>query len=373
MSMRMGPNSFVTLAEPMASVGLPGGWSIGQPGSQLPATLCRRHSVRIDMAGNAPRVLSRPPQDHRHVDPEELKKIAVYNVIMNRQHSTMMDYAMTKQKDFLKSTSGWTELHLVAFRCLLLEKLPITRILPETNLPDDDDPTMQLVIKHLLDTEDDIRSGRSLLSLGPATSFYQQLQVVLRRPATPPSPIPVPRTLRPGSSTAVFPTVPDSMTTSDSSYEPSPDSPHAPTPGPESPQRPRGSMDISERSRKSTESARSGQSSSSGASFDEDKLELVANQAVVSFLGLLCSLEQVAHPNSTKRLNFRFSVLRSPVDIFSNETLPPKLMVHGVTLDSYNDGSYYLESRSSTRPNEWVRRDIYPRASVEVRQPALVL
>ena len=323
----------------------------------------------MDTTQNVPRVVSRSPKDHRHVEPNELKKIPVYNVIINRQHSTIMDYTMTKQKDFLKSTSGWMELHLVAVRYLLLKKLPIRRILTERDLPEDDDPTMQLVIKHLLDTEEDIRSGQSLLSLGPATSFYQQLQVVLRCSATPPSPIPVPHTLQSGSSTTVFPTIPDSMTTSDSSYEPSPESPH----GLESPQRPQGSMDISERSCKSTESARSGQSSSSGASFDKDKLELVANQAVISFLDLLCSLEQVVHPNSTKRLNFRFSIYQSRANIFSNETLSPKLMVHGVTLDSYNNGSYYLESRSLTRLNEWVRRDIYPRASVEIRQPTLLL
>src|SRR5947207_6881852 len=103
----------------------------------------------MDIAGNSPRVIPHSPQDHRHVDAAELKKINVYNVIMNRQNSTIMDYAMTKQKEFLKSTSGWTELHLVAFRCLFLENLPIARILPETDLPDDNDPTMQLVTKHL--------------------------------------------------------------------------------------------------------------------------------------------------------------------------------------------------------------------------------
>jgi hypothetical protein len=336
----------------------------------------------MDMSGNAPRVIPHSLQDHRYVDPDELKKISVYNVIMNRQNSTIMDYAMTKQKDFLKSTSGWTELHLVAFRCLLLENLPITRILPETDLPDDNDPTMQLVTNHLLDTEEDIRLGQSLLSLGPATYFYQQLQIVLRCPATPPSPIPVPRTLRPSSLTAVFPTIPESLSTTDSSYEPSPESPHASIPGRGSPQRPRSSMDIadssqrprssmdiSEPSHNSMESARSDQSSNSGASLDEDKLEVVANQAVVSFLGLLCSFEHVAHPNSPRRLNFRFSALAITANIFSNETLPPKLVIHSVTLDSYNDGSYYLESRSLTQPNEWVKRDIYPRASIEVRQP----
>ena len=196
---------------------------------------------------------------------------------------------------------------MIAFRCLLLENLHIARILPETDLPDDNDPTMQLVTRHLLDTEDDIRSGRSLVTLGPATSFYQQLQVVLRRLGTPSSPIPIPRTRRPSSLTAVFPTIPESFPTSDSSYKLSPQSPRASIREPESSQRPRNSMDSSERSLSSTESARSGHSSSSGSSVEEDKLEALANQAVVSFLGLLCAFEQVTHPITPMRLNFRFS------------------------------------------------------------------
>jgi hypothetical protein len=48
-----------------------------------------------------PRVLPHPPQDHRYVNPEELKKIAAYNVIMNRDNTTIMDFCMTRQ-GFLK-------------------------------------------------------------------------------------------------------------------------------------------------------------------------------------------------------------------------------------------------------------------------------
>lgn len=48
-------------------------------------------------------------------------------------------------------------------------------------------------------------------------------------------------------------------------------------------------------------------------------------------------------------------------------------MIHGTVLDSYNDGSFYIETRSSARPNEWVKRDTYPRASIEVKQPGSVL
>ena len=45
-------------------------------------------------------------------------------------------------------------------------------------------------------------------------------------------------------------------------------------------------------------------------------------------------------------------------DVFiSNEALPPILMVHGEPLLSYNDGSYFVETRSTRRPNEWIKRD----------------
>lgn len=294
----------------------------------------------MDIVAN-PRVIAHAPQDHRHVTPQELKTIPAYNVIMNKPNTSIMDYAMDKPEHFLKSTSRWTELHIVAFRCLLLENLPISRILPQADIPNDNDPTMKLVIQHLSDSEDDIRSGRSALSLGPATAFYTQLQVVLRRPGTPPSPIPIPRTIRPASLTTFFPTIPESLTSSDSSYKPSPESSQFPVPpsdvpmGPrgsveitDNPLRPRSSMDISDspqhrasidsndRPRSSMETHRSVLSSSSGSSIDEDKLEIVANQAVASLLALLCTFEQVAHPNHAKRLSFRFPAIFKPPLIY---------------------------------------------------------
>jgi hypothetical protein len=76
-----------------------------------------------------PDVIEHPPQDHRYVHPEEVKKLGAYKVIMSRPHSTIRDYAMTA-KNFLKSTSSWSELHIIAFRCLILNNLPISRVLP---------------------------------------------------------------------------------------------------------------------------------------------------------------------------------------------------------------------------------------------------
>lgn len=296
--------------------------------------------VLMDIVAN-PRVIAHIPQDHRHVTPQELKTIPAYNVIMNKPNTSILDFAMDRPEHFLKSTSRWTELHILAFRCLFLENLPISRILPQADIPDDNDPTMKLVIQHLSDSEDDIRSGRSALSLGPATSFYAQLQVVLRRPGTPPSPIPIPRTIRPASLTTSFPTIPESLSSSDSSYKPSPESSQLSVPPldvpmrprssmemTDNPLRPRSSMDISDspqhrasidsndRSRSSMETNRSVLSSNSGSSIDEDKLETASYQAVASLLVLLCTFEQAAHPNQAKRLSFRFSTIFNPPLIY---------------------------------------------------------
>jgi len=257
--------------------------------------------------------------------------MGAYNVIMDRPNTTILDYAMMS-KSFLKSTSSWSERHIVAFRCLILENLPISRILPASDLPPDDDETMKLVIKYLSDSEDDVRSGRSLASLGPASLFYQQLQVVLRRPATPPDAIPIPRTLRQSTLLSVFPSIPesDTTTTTDSSFEPSqehrlpvPDRPPSsmditdsqPSHGQSST---RSSMDVrsssirrstehSTRPRASMESHNTNTSSSNASGLEEDKLETCANQAVVSFLGLLCMFEHNAQPSSQRRLSFRLS------------------------------------------------------------------
>jgi hypothetical protein len=199
-----------------------------------------------------------------------------------------MNYIMIQRKEFLTSTSRWTELHLIAFRCLLLENLHIGYILPEIDLPDDNDPIIQLVTKYLSDIEEDIRSGESLVTLGPATSFYQELQVVLKYPGNRSSPIPIPRKYRRSSLTIVLPIIPESSPISDSLYNPTP---YTTISGPDISQYPRKSMDTSERWLNNTESTKSDHSSSDDSSTEEDKLEIIANQVVVSLLGLLCIFE----------------------------------------------------------------------------------
>lgn len=267
---------------------------------------------------------------------------------------------MNSPHQFLKSTSRWTEIHLIAFRCLLLENLPASRIIPQSDLPGDDDPSMRLVQEYLMATEAELRSGAKTLKLSPATSFYQQLQVVLRCPPTPPSPVPIPRTFRASTLNTVFPAIPESQSSSasDSSFQPSSPSTRSLVLSTG-----QGVVEIGDRSQTSV------RCDTSLLLTDEDKLATVASQAAVTLLSLLCAFEETMDANSRQRLNFRFyrHMKLTLTGLFSNEALPPTLMVHGEPLASYNDGSYFMEARSARRPNEWVKRDTYPRASLEVK------
>ena len=249
-----------------------------------------------------PNVIPHNSDDHRWVDVSELTSLPPYSIIMDTNaSSSIRAFAMTNPTEFLKSTSKWNEKHLIAFRCLLLENLPPSRIIPLAYLPGDNDESMQLVHQHLSATEADIRSGESIMSLGPATIFYQQLKVVIRRPPSPPSPIPIPRKFRTSTLNTVFPSIPESgSSASDSSYRPSPVV-HSVIPS-------LAGRNMSEggRSRSSMESVHSDGSSASITSTEEDKLESVANQAVVSLLGLLCTFEYVTHSHLHQKLVFRF-------------------------------------------------------------------
>ena len=216
---------------------------------------------------------------------------------MFRPFSDIIDYVVLPY--FLKSTSRWTEAHLAAFRCLQLENLPVSRIVPLSEMPSDQDPRMKLVIEHLLASEDEIRSGTAELAFGPATTFYTQLQVVLRRPQSPPEPVSIPRAFRPSTLTTVFPPIPESKgSTSDESYQQSP------------PQQsrtllPSPMQEIQESPHATRSSLESQRSTETTSSLEEDKIEDVLNEAGVAFLELLCSFHWSAIKNSQTRIRFR--------------------------------------------------------------------
>src|SRR2546430_7783371 len=83
-----------------------------------------------------PIVVPYGPDDHRYVAASELTSLKTYETVMcPKGPSTIQDFAMSDPRHFLRSTSKWAENHLIAFRCLLLEKLPTSRIVPLSELP----------------------------------------------------------------------------------------------------------------------------------------------------------------------------------------------------------------------------------------------
>ena len=219
---------------------------------------------------------------------------------MFRPFSDIIDYVVLP--NFLKSTSHWTEAHLTAFRCLQLDNLPVSRIVPSSDMPDDQDPRMKLVIEHLSASEDDIRSGTAELAFGPATTFYTQLQVVLRRPRSPPEPVSIPsRPLRPSALATVYPPIPESQgSLSDESYRPSPPK-HGRHPSTSSMQ------DIQESAHATRTSSDSRRSAETMSSLEEDKIEDVSTEAGVAFLELLCTFHWSVFRHSSTRIRFRLS------------------------------------------------------------------
>ena len=252
------------------------------------------------MAYPQPTIIPHPPNDHRHIEASELLSLKFYNNYMFKPFSDIIDYVVLP--NFLKSTSKWTEAHLTTFRCLQLENLPVSRIVPVSEMPDDKDPCMRLVTEHLLATEDDIHSGMAELAFGPATTFYMQLQVVLRRPQSPSEPISIPHILRPSTFTKVFPPIPESQgSTSNESYQ-QPPAKHARASLP-SPMR-----DLEESTHTTRSSLDSQRSVETTSSFEEDKNEDALNEAGVAFLELLCSFHWSAFNDSQTRIRFRWIV-----------------------------------------------------------------
>jgi hypothetical protein len=286
-----------------------------------------------------PNVIPHAPNDHRHVQASELLALRLYDNLMCKPFSDIIDYVSAPK--FLKPTSKWSEMHLIAFRCLILEDLPVSRIVPISELVDDNDPCMRLVDEHLLASEGDIRSCAAEQTLGPACIFYMQLRAVIR--------IFPSRTHLQSTLTTVIPTITESQeSTPDESYQPS-----APV--------------IQPRSEDSEPHLRSSmQSTGSQNSINEDRLVEAANYAVIYLLGILCTFQTMVSKIDTKRLCFRCLDPFGYFNMSSCEPLVPSLVVHGKILPSYNDGCFYLERRRRHRPQEWVIQDSYPRASLEV-------
>lgn len=239
----------------------------------------------------------------------------------------------------------YLQIHLIAFKCLFLTDLPISRVLPLSYIPKDDDVTMQWVKKELSVTEAEVRSGE--VGSGRGYSFYLQLAGILERPLTLPEPNLIPeRNLRPTSYEKTY----HFSSSSDSDYSTDPKTSVAkPTK-----RRASGSVtflkpvpvgadeqvaedqDMPDLDAESTTTIpndgtdtkeaqpqsgiewerRSGEFSisSSMKSMDMDKLEVLSNQMATTFLGLLAGMEHDSHKKQDRKVSFRYFVIVSRTD-----------------------------------------------------------
>jgi hypothetical protein len=357
-------------------------------------------------------VLLHDEQDHRYVARSEVSSHPYFDKCMSKGFpSSITDYVARDGERFLRSTSKWSEQHLLAFKCLYLDNLRVTRVFPLAFIPADDDVAVQMVRQELSATEDEVRTGKTPMSIG--YSFYLELAQVLQRPSSPPEPIPIPqRNLRQSSLESSYQFSPsDSNPSTDSSYyppgtihrkvtsvsvldpvleattdteslsishageylsNPSQSLPHASR---RSQDLIRGAehMDNLTRNRSgpsgSDEDAFSGKTSSGNISIDsieEDKLEALSNQMAVTFLLLLAGIEDRCHGWRDRKVSFRWFAILEFELIDSIHPLKPILVILGQVIPSVNDGSFFIESRSTRRTTEWVRRENLPQASLEV-------
>ena len=231
--------------------------------------------------------------------------------------------------EFLESTSTWNQRHIIAFRMLDFNDLPISNMYPALFHPVETDPVIATVKSLFCLSRDDVRKGNfDIVSIGATFSFYKSLQDCLRTQQKTPSPN-QPTTLPPSRPRPVFTTHHYTMSdTSSSSFLPS---------------------------------------SSSGSNKPpvnptSDKTEMVSNMLIIQFLHILTALETAQYPSHN--ILFRYSRHLYRVNL-SAEQDHFAVMVEGKACGSENDGSGW-RSRWSESSGQWAKSGRFPLCSIEV-------
>ena len=236
--------------------------------------------------------------------------------------------------DFLESTSTWNQRHIIAFRMLDFNDLPLHYLYPQTYYPTADDPVIVKVEQLFILSQDEIRQGNfDMVQTGAAFSFYQAIQDCLRTQQKTPSPPQVPtrpqRVSQPQSPVHQY----NLSSSSGSSFLPSISSVHVISVNPT----------------------------------NEDKTEAVTNILVITYLYLLAALENTTkEASSRKKVLFRYV---HPVIALINSLSAHHdhfvVMVEGKACGSENDGSGW-RSRWSQSGGQWVKSGQIPLCSIEV-------
>jgi hypothetical protein len=104
-------------------------------------------------------------------------------------------------------------------------------------------------------------------------------------------------------------------------------------------------------------------------SIEEDRLGLLSNHMVATFLELLAAMEYQKCGGRDRRVEFRcfpsFAGLTNSIS-----PLKPVLVILGRVINNVSNGSFFIKRRCASRPTEF-QRDRVPLASLEVSESCL--
>ena len=102
---------------------------------------------------------------------------------------TLVDNAARYGNEFLTSTSGWNLRHLIAFRMLDFNDIPIEYMYPRKFYPAADDPVLSSVQQMFTLSQEDVQRGVfTAMQTGAAFIFYRMLRESIRTQHKTPSP-----------------------------------------------------------------------------------------------------------------------------------------------------------------------------------------
>jgi hypothetical protein len=250
-----------------------------------------------------PTIIPHPEGDHRCVTDTEITGHEWYAVRTSIANPCQISHYVDRDgPTFLRSTSGWNETHLHAFKVIFLPELPMSRILPVAAIPLDDDLSVLWVDQNLSASEKDIRDGNT--GMGPGHAFYGQLAIVLKRIKSPRS-----EPIYPSSNLRSNTSIPIAMLPQ--LHHLCPTGLQLPLASPESIM-----SIISTNSRYQTLQSQGGRTSSNiRGSSDKDKVESATNSMAITLLNSITLLERYYHPPHMYRVEFRFYPLCPLTDV----------------------------------------------------------
>ena len=102
---------------------------------------------------------------------------------------TLVDNAARYGNEFLTSTSGWNLRHLIVFRMLDFNDIPIEYMYPRKFYPAADDPVLSNVQQMFTLSQEDVQRGVfTAMQTGAAFIFYRMLRESIRTQHKTPSP-----------------------------------------------------------------------------------------------------------------------------------------------------------------------------------------